>query len=118
MSAKTQLTREELEEFFVSDGQVHFRRAAEHFGCSSQTISRIWGMPNSPSKPDRTTATDRAIYDAIVTYIDEHGWAPSISDISEATGISRSAIHLGLARLQFDGRIVTGGGPRMIKVLR
>lgn len=59
------------------------------------------------------------VYDFICQYLDQHGWAPTIREIGAGVGFSSpSTVHGHLRRLEAHGRIVLGGGPRMIRVVR
>lgn len=55
--------------------------------------------------------------DFIERHIAEHGWAPSVREIAEALDVNVSTAHLHLRGLVEEGRIVSGGGPRMIRVV-
>lgn len=58
------------------------------------------------------------ILEAICAYIAEYGWAPTLREIGEATGIaSPSTVLKHLRVLEREGKLVLGGGPRMIRVV-
>lgn len=58
------------------------------------------------------------ILEAIREHIDEYGWAPTIREIGEAVGLSSpSTVLLQLRALEREGKLVLGGGPRMIRLL-
>jgi repressor LexA len=57
--------------------------------------------------------TRELVYDYIVEFINENGFAPSIREMCEGTGIrSTSTIHSHLKRLQEEGRLTVGRGKR------
>lgn len=63
--------------------------------------------------------TRQVIMDFLCFYTDEHGWAPTMREIGGAVGLaSPSTVLSHLRTLEREGRIVLGGGPRMIRVLR
>ena len=58
------------------------------------------------------------ILQVIISYISNHGYPPSIREISDLTGIgSTSTVHSHLVKMDKEGRIKLGGGPRMIQVV-
>lgn len=59
----------------------------------------------------------RLALDFIEGHIAEHGWAPTVREVAEALGVNISTAHSHLRRLESEGRIVLGGGPRMIRVM-
>lgn len=56
------------------------------------------------------------ILDYIAQYQAEHGWAPSVREIGDAVGLSPSPTHAHLHTLHDEGKLVLGGGPRMIRL--
>lgn len=57
--------------------------------------------------------TSDIIYDFIVSYIDENGYAPSVRDICDGVGVkSTSTVHAHLKRLETQGRLTYEGGKR------
>lgn len=57
--------------------------------------------------------TSDLIYDFIVSYIDENGYAPSVRDICDGVGVkSTSTVHAHLKRLETQGRLTYEGGKR------
>lgn len=53
----------------------------------------------------------------VTEFIAEHGWAPTMQEIADALGLaSRSTVQEHLRQLHREGRIVLGGGPRMIRL--
>ena len=53
------------------------------------------------------------------TYIEKHGYPPSMAEIADYEGIAKSAIRHHLYRLQRDGKIVmTPGHYRSIRIIR
>jgi repressor LexA len=59
----------------------------------------------------------RMIVDYISSYQAEHGWAPTVREIGDAIGLaSPSSAHAHLVQLRNEGRLVLGGGPRMIRL--
>lgn len=54
---------------------------------------------------------------ALVAYVGEHGWAPSMDEIRVRVGLlSRSSVHRQLELLEHAGAIKRGGGARMLRV--
>lgn len=62
--------------------------------------------------------TKEKIYNFILRYIEEYGYAPSIREIAEGIGLkSTSSVHSHLKKLQEEGKIeIRGNSPRAIKV--
>ena len=62
--------------------------------------------------------TKEKIYNFILRYIEEYGYAPSIRDICRGLGLkSTSSVHSYLKKLQEDGKIeMRGNLPRTIRV--
>ena len=62
--------------------------------------------------------TKEKIYNFILRYIEEYGYAPSIREIAEGIGLkSTSSVHSYLKQLQEDGKIeMRGNLPRTIRV--
>lgn len=57
------------------------------------------------------------ILDFIAAYVNEHGWAPTVREIaSELRHQSPSSVHIHLRKLHDEGKLVLGGGPRMIRL--
>ena len=57
------------------------------------------------------------ILDYIGSYQAEHGWAPTVREISKAIGLASPSTTQGhLHQLRAEGKIVLGGGPRMIRL--
>lgn len=57
--------------------------------------------------------TSNLIYDFIVSYIDDNGYAPSVRDICDGVGVkSTSTVHAHLKRLETLGRLTYEGGKR------
>jgi repressor LexA len=54
--------------------------------------------------------------DFIERHIAEHGWPPTVREVAEALEVTVTTAHSHLRGLVAEGRIVTGGGPRMIRV--
>lgn len=113
MPARSDVTREELEAFLGGPDAPTRAAAAARFGINTTTVTRILGV----SASGQLGRVDMRVYDAVVAYIDEHHWSPSIRDLAESVGTSGSTVHLALARLEEAGYIETGGGPRMIRVV-
>lgn len=60
-----------------------------------------------------------SVLEYVREYIDQHGWAPTFQEIADGTGFhSKSAIDGHLRRLEGEGKLVLGGGPRMIRLSR
>lgn len=49
-------------------------------------------------------------------YQAEHGWMPSVREIAAELGIQPSNAHAHLRILAREGKLVIGGGPRMIRL--
>ena len=65
------------------------------------------------------TESRKIVYDAIVTYINEHQYAPTVRELCELTGMkSTSTIHSHVTRLINDGYLETDayGAPRALRV--
>ena len=59
----------------------------------------------------------RAILEFIAEHQAEHGWAPTVREISaELGGLSLSSVQRYLVQLHDRGKLVLGGGPRMIRL--
>lgn len=57
------------------------------------------------------------ILDYVGSHISEHGWPPTVREIGDAVGVySPSTVHAHLRQLHRDGKLVLGGGPRMIRL--
>ena len=57
------------------------------------------------------------ILEAIRKHIDKYGWPPTIREIGEAVGLSSpSTVLAQLRNLEREGKLVLGGGPRMIRL--
>lgn len=58
------------------------------------------------------------VYDAIVAFIAERGYSPSIENLCVATGRTRGTIHAHLRRLRASGRITwEPNQPRTIRII-
>lgn len=58
------------------------------------------------------------ILEVISGYISEYGWAPTLREIGDATGIaSPSTVLKHLRVLEREGKLILGGGPRMIRLI-
>ena len=63
-------------------------------------------------------ATEREVYDFIVSFREKYGWSPTVREIGKGVGISSSStVHKRLARMKFLG-MVTDGGPRAQRTLK
>jgi SOS-response transcriptional repressor LexA len=72
----------------------------------------------SCQRSSQTQATDEAVFDFIVAYSAEHGFAPSQREIARQCYISLSMVARYLDRLELSGRITrTGGQARSIRVV-
>jgi SOS-response transcriptional repressor LexA len=59
------------------------------------------------------------VYEFIKKHLQQHGYAPSIREISAGTGLSGPRAQIELARLEGQGRIaMTPGIARSIRVLK
>ena len=57
------------------------------------------------------------ILTAITTYIQQHGYPPTLREIGEAVALkSTSSVHDYLQRMDTEGIIALGNGPRTIRV--
>lgn len=68
---------------------------------------------------ERGNKTRQKIYDYLVEYFKENGFAPSVREIGKAVGLkSTSSVFLQLEALQDEGKIETkGNSPRAIKLV-
>lgn len=71
----------------------------------------------SRAGPEALEDAANKVLAAIVAYIDQKGYPPTISELAEATGRSRGTIHSDLRRLTSAGRIEVEKGARAIRVL-
>lgn len=66
------------------------------------------------------TESRKIVYDAIVAYINEHQYAPTVRELCELTGLKSAAtIHSHITRLINDGYLDTDhadGAPRALRV--
>lgn len=62
--------------------------------------------------------TKEKIYNFILKYIEECGYAPSVRDICKGVGLkSTSSVHSQLRKLEEEGKIeIRGNSPRAIKI--
>lgn len=109
---KQKLERDDIEAFLDEPG-ANRTKAAAHFGVSRATVARTLGGPAYARKPER----EAKALAFIEGYIGEHGWAPSIREIATGIGVTPATAHMSVATLERDGKIVTGGGPRMIRLV-
>ncbi len=64
------------------------------------------------------TEGERRTYEAVIQFIDEHGYPPTCRELCEETGLkSTSCIHKYLIRLTNKKMIFATGKPRAIKVI-
>lgn len=63
--------------------------------------------------------TKEKIYNFILKYIEEYGYAPSIREIAEGIDLkSTSSVHCQLRKLEEEGKIkMRGNSPRAIKLV-
>lgn len=63
--------------------------------------------------------TKQKVYNYIVKYIKENGYAPSVREICQGVGLSStSSVHNHLKKLQKEGLIeIRGNSPRAIRVV-
>jgi SOS-response transcriptional repressor LexA len=68
----------------------------------------------------RTLAAGREhrqqILEFIAAHQAEHGWAPTVREIGDAIGLGPGPTHGHLRTLHEEGKLVLGGGPRMIRL--
>lgn len=70
-------------------------------------------------KNNNKVTTKQKVYEAVCRYIREHGYAPTVREIAELTGLkSISSVHCYLTRLYIDGLLETDHpeSPRAIRV--
>lgn len=65
--------------------------------------------------------TRERVLEFLVAYIEEHGWAPSYTEIMEEVGISSSTVQFHLFKLEAEGKLRLGherrgAGSRMISL--
>lgn len=63
--------------------------------------------------------TREKVYNFLIEYIKEYGYAPSVRDICEGVGLkSTSSVYSHLSKLEEEGKIETRGhSPRAIKIM-
>ena len=65
----------------------------------------------------RSNTMKEKILTAITTYIQQHGYPPTVREIGEAVGLkSTSSVYHYLQRMDAAGIIALGNGPRAIRV--
>ena len=76
-------------------------------------------MPNNNVVNIRAGERTRLLMmDAISAHISRYGWAPTLREIAQEVGISSpSTILKHLHTLEREGKLVLGGGPRMIRLV-
>lgn len=104
---RTGVTPAEIREWLAEPGRTQVDAAA-HFDVSINTIQSATNH--------RIGDTERETHAAIVDLIAEHGWPPSIRELSTVTQRGLQSTHLALAKLAHEGYIVKGPGPRMIRL--
>ena len=57
------------------------------------------------------------VFNCIVRYQKDNGWAPSVREIAAEVGITPSTTHYWLEQLEAEGWIMRGSGNRQIRVL-
>lgn len=111
------LTKQQVNRYFEENPKSTMTAAAAHFGVSKATVNNRMTQ-GAGGRVLRLTDTDVKVFGFIVDYIVEHGWSPSVSDITDGVGCSRSTAHSSMHRLAAYGSIVIGEGqPRMIRVV-
>lgn len=68
------------------------------------------------TRRDQGRRQRQAIMDFLRAYMAEHGWAPSMREIADHIGTYPPNVMQHLRKLQAEGKIVLGGGPRMIRI--
>lgn len=64
------------------------------------------------------TKNEQKVYDAIVNYTIHYGFAPSVRDICDMTGLkSTSSVYNNMVKLNAKKKIKTYGSPRAIKII-
>lgn len=63
--------------------------------------------------------TRQKVYDYLIDYIKEHGYAPSVRELAEGVGLkSSSSAYNHLSKLEEEGKIeMRGNSPRAIKIV-
>lgn len=110
------VTTQQVLRYFDAEEKATIVSAAAHFGVSPATISSRLSR-GAGGRPINLTKHDLAVYKAIIKYITKHSWAPSVTDLVEMTGASRSAVHNSIHRLAATGAIELGDGARTIRVV-
>jgi multidrug efflux pump subunit AcrB len=110
------VTTQQVLRYFDTEEKPTIVSAAAHFGVSPATISARLSRGDG-GRPINLTKHDLAVFKAIVKYVTKNSWAPSITDLVEMTGASRSAVHNSIHRLAAVGVIELGDGARTIRVV-
>ncbi len=76
----------------------------------------VWNGARGPNK--RSEHVRGATAQFVQQFIEDNGWAPSISEIADGVGTSRSNAHRTLQSLQASGLIEVGPYPRQIRMVR
>jgi predicted ArsR family transcriptional regulator len=97
-------------------------QVAEAVGISAATAriimerNDVWNGARGPNK--RSEPVRRDVGEFVQRFIEDNGWAPSITEIAEGVGTSRSNAHRTLQMLQASGLIEVGPYPRQIRMVR
>lgn len=116
MTARPKVTTEEVEQFLEQNPKDGSLQAAAKLGVSVGTITKHRQLIKAKRDGAFLTDSDVKVFQAIVKYIVEHGWAPSTREIATLADVALSTAHLGIHRLANYGAIEVGEGPRMIRV--
>ena len=58
------------------------------------------------------------IYEFIISFLELESWAPSLDEIADAVGLSKSTVKQHMDNLERDGVIERGPGNRQIRIPR
>jgi repressor LexA len=58
-----------------------------------------------PAPTPRPAASRERVFDALVAYHREHGYAPSVRDLCAATGLATGTVNYHVHRLDAEGRV-------------
>lgn len=110
------VSEREVTQYVDAHPKATMEAVAAHFGVSRATVIKRLSR-GAGGRPIKLTDHDRKVFYAIIDYIEQHGWAPSVTDIADAVPCARSSAHNSMHRLAATDNIVLGDGPRAIRVV-